>query len=47
VRYLKKFFTILNSAKQAEKKIINACHPWPPSPVDHTTPANKKQEPAN
>ncbi len=46
VRYLQKFFTILNSTERAEKKIIKACHPWPPSPVDHTTPEEKKQEPA-
>jgi hypothetical protein len=46
VRYLKKFFTILNSTEQAEKKIINACQAWPPSPVDHTTPENKRRKPA-
>jgi hypothetical protein len=42
VRYLEKFFTILNSAEQAKKKIIDACQPWPPSPIDHTTPEDKK-----
>ncbi len=42
VRYLEKFFSILNSAEQADKKIIGACHPWPPSPIDHTTPEDKK-----
>ncbi len=42
VRYLEKFFTILNSTEQAEKKIIKACHTWPPSPVDHTTPEDKR-----
>ena len=46
VRYLEKFFTILNSAEQAEKKIVKACKPWPPSPVDHTTPKNKRQKSA-
>ena len=46
VRYLEKFFTILNTAEQAEKKIIKACKPWPPSPVDHTTPTNKRKKSA-
>jgi len=42
VRYLQQFFKMLNSAQQVEKKIINSCQPWPPSPIDHTTPENKK-----
>lgn len=44
VRYLEKFFKILNSPGRAEKEIIKACHPWPPSPIDHTTPEDKRQE---
>jgi hypothetical protein len=42
VRYLEQFFKILSSTQQAEKKIINSCQPWPPSPIDHTTPEDKK-----
>jgi len=41
VRYLESFFNILNSPERRQEKIIDACHPWPPSPVDHTTPADK------
>lgn len=37
-RYLEKFFRILDSDRQRRQDIIEACHPWPPSPVDHTTP---------
>lgn len=41
-RYLANFFNILNSQKRREEMIINACHPWPPSPVDHMTPAENR-----
>lgn len=37
-RYLKNFFKILNSPERRQEKIIDACQPWPPSPVDHMTP---------
>ncbi len=40
--FLRAFFKILNSPGKRETKIINACHPWPPSPIDHMTPAKKK-----
>jgi len=36
--YLDKFFDVLESAKKGQKMIVDACHPWPPSPEDHTTP---------
>jgi hypothetical protein len=36
--YLKNFFKIIESSKRRQKDIIDACYPWPPSPVDHTTP---------
>lgn len=36
--YLKKFFNILASPRKTEQGIVSACHPWPPSPEDHTTP---------
>ena len=37
-RYLEWFFNILDSPQRSQQDIIGACHPWPPSPVDHTTP---------
>jgi len=37
-RYLEEFFDALGSAEQRQKNIRGACRPWPPSPVDHTTP---------
>ena len=36
--YLDKFFDILESPKRSQEAIVNACHPWPPAPDDHTTP---------
>ena len=41
-RYLEKFFKVLESPEKRQAKIIEACHPWPPSPIDHTTPADKR-----
>ncbi len=41
-QYLERFFKILNSPERRQEKIIDACHPWPPSPVDHMTPAEKR-----
>jgi len=40
-RFLDKFFDLLNSEDRRNKYIVNACKAWPPSPVDHTTPASK------
>ena len=37
-RYLDKFFDIIESPADRQQDIIGACQPWPPSPVDHTTP---------
>ena len=37
-RYLRQFFDILDSPKKSSRDIMDACHPWPPSPEDHTTP---------
>lgn len=37
-RYLQQFFDILGSPKKNRRDIMDACHPWPPSPQDHTTP---------
>ncbi len=42
-RYLKIFFKILNSPERRNEKIINACHTWPPSPVDHMTPQEQER----
>lgn len=36
--YLKKFFRILGSSGKRQQDIVEACHPWPPAPEDHTTP---------
>ena len=36
--YLESFFDILGSADKRDQEILGACKPWPPSPVDHTTP---------
>jgi hypothetical protein len=38
-RYLESFFDVLDSADQRREQITAACHPWPPPPVDHTTPS--------
>ena len=37
-RYLQQFFDILDSPKKSSRDIMDACHSWPPSPEDHTTP---------
>jgi len=37
-RYLQQFFAILDSPQKSTRDIMDACHPWPPSPEDHTTP---------
>ena len=37
-RYVKKFFTILETPERRNDKIVEACHPWPPSPDDHMSP---------
>lgn len=37
-RYLQRFFAILDSPTKSRRDIMDACHPWPPSPEDHTTP---------
>jgi len=36
-RYLESFFDILASSDQRQAQITDACLPWPPSPVDHTS----------
>jgi hypothetical protein len=41
-RFLERFFNILHSRERREEKIVSQCKPWPPSPVDHTTPAEKR-----
>ncbi len=37
-KFLSQFFTVLDSEEQRTARIVDACQPWPPSPVDHTTP---------
>jgi hypothetical protein len=37
-RYLEGFFAVMDSAEQRKDQITAACHPWPPSSEDHTTP---------
>jgi hypothetical protein len=37
-RYLQQFFDLLESHEKSQRDITGACHPWPPSPEDHTTP---------
>jgi hypothetical protein len=37
-RYLESFFTVLDSAEKRREQITAACLPWPPPPVDHTSP---------
>jgi hypothetical protein len=37
-RFLRQFFQILETEDLRKKLIENACQPWPPSPIDHTTP---------
>ncbi len=41
-RFLEKFFRILNSDEEREEHIELACQPWPPSPIDHTTPFDNR-----
>jgi hypothetical protein len=41
-RFLEQFFKILDSQSEYEKYIVEGCQPWPPSPIDHTTPAEKR-----
>jgi len=41
-RFLMRFFETLQSNETRQKKIVNHCQPWPPSPVDHTTPNEKR-----
>lgn len=41
-RFLEKFFSILNSDEEREEHIEQACQPWPPSPIDHTTPFDNR-----
>jgi hypothetical protein len=40
-RYLELFYATLASDDGRSKHITEACHPWPPSPVDHTTPLDE------
>ena len=40
-RYLELFFDILASDNERREHITQACRPWPPSPVDHTTPLDE------
>ena len=39
--YIKKFFQVLASPQKSQEDIIEACHPWPPAAVDHTTPPDE------
>jgi hypothetical protein len=36
-RYLESFFDLLGSAEKWQERVVGACRPWPPSPVDHTS----------
>lgn len=40
-RYLEGFFDVIDSSAERQEEIVDACRPWPPSPVDHTTPLDK------
>lgn len=40
--YLKQFYRILNSESDRQRMIEAQCQPWPPSPIDHTTPPEKR-----
>lgn len=42
-RYLERFFDVLDSPEARSGEIIEACKPWPPSNVDHTTPLDRKR----
>lgn len=41
-QFLEEFYAILHSREAREEYIINACKPWPPSSVDHTTPLDNR-----
>lgn len=41
-RYLRGFFAVLDSPEKRQEEIMDACHPWPPSPEDHTTPPDSQ-----
>jgi hypothetical protein len=41
--YLDDFFDLLESPEARRADIIEACHPWPPAPIDHTTPPETAQ----
>lgn len=43
--YLKQFYKILGSETNRKKMIEDQCQSWPPSPVDHTTPKEKRTLP--
>ena len=36
--YLDDFFDLIESPDDRREDIIEACHPWPPAAIDHTTP---------
>lgn len=40
--FLNQFFTILRSDELRNRQIVNHCQAWPPAPIDHTTPAEKR-----
>ncbi|MGD8578749.1 MAG: hypothetical protein PVI46_05435 [Lysobacterales bacterium] len=40
--FLGQFFDILHSPEERRERIIKACQPWPPSPIDHTTPEDER-----
>ena len=40
--YLKKFFATLRSPESRQRKIVDQCQSWPPSPVDHLTPSEMR-----
>jgi len=41
-RFLERFFSTLQSSESREKNIVSQCQQWPPSAIDHTTPAEKR-----
>ena len=41
-RFLEQFFSTLHSSEERGEKIVSQCQPWPPSEIDHTTPADKR-----
>ena len=40
--FLADFFEEIQSETERDKAIVNACKPWPPSSVDHTTPLGRR-----